>query len=300
MPGVPFHLTSRIQGHEPVFVGLESSIVGMFERAERFSDARIIAHSVMPNHLHLIVSQGQRPLAHLMQPLLRRIAWLIARSRKWEGHVFERRYRDSACMDADYLRHAIAYVHLNAVRAKLCPAADDYLWSSHGRLCAVAASDRTTGECKTSRMLRLFASNPGQSLAGCLANYRLFLQWRLDCDRARAEHGDCETRLVLPDCPVFREGDSHWALTFGRDTMIHRPTEEARGDLSDIAKRLLSQHSPELSLERLRSGESGRMVVHARRRFIARAIDSGYRTGAVARYLNISDSAVSRSAPPSS
>lgn len=291
LPGVPFHLTTRVQGHEPLFIGLEPAIVQMIQRAEAHSDARVIAHAVMPNHLHLVVIQGERPLERLMQPLLRRVALLTSREKKKEGHIFERRFRDSPCLTAEYLRNAIAYVHLNAVRAQISQNADDYPWSSHVALCAL---DTTTPRKQAwlETVLRMFSTKHGQHLDECRARYRAFLNWRLECDRIRYD----ESPLLLqrPDRPDHLAGDAHWVTSFGAACVRVQVAPHYLPDLSHLLRQTLVDNAPEMSPERVRSGEGGRDVVRIRRKVIGVAIASGYRTGAVARYLNISDATVSK------
>lgn len=112
LPGVPFHVTARVQGRAAWFTGVERPLENRILAAPRRSDATLLAYAVMPNHLHLVVVQGSQPLSQLMQPLLTRIALLVQRRTGREGHIFERRFRASPCLDPDYLRNAIAYVHL--------------------------------------------------------------------------------------------------------------------------------------------------------------------------------------------
>src|SRR5512145_1122737 len=110
-----FHITTRTVCHRKWFTPRNRSrIEGIIAAALVRSDASLLAHTIMPNHLHLLVQQGNAPLARLMQPLLRRVALLIQHTHGIEGHVFERRFRDKPCPDADYARNAIAYIHRNA------------------------------------------------------------------------------------------------------------------------------------------------------------------------------------------
>src|SRR5690606_3438891 len=55
LPGVPFHVTARVQGHGPLFSGLERVIGARIVAAPRRSDATLLAFAVMPNHLHALL-----------------------------------------------------------------------------------------------------------------------------------------------------------------------------------------------------------------------------------------------------
>jgi putative transposase len=187
LPGVPFHLTARVQGREPLFAGAECPIVDMLLDSVGAARMLLLAYAIMPNHLHVIVVQGVRPLSALMQPLLRRIAVRTARRHRLSGHLFERRYRDHACLDAAYLRSAIAYVHLNPVRARLCRSPDAFPWTSHhvyggyGRL-------PTPRHMAVEMGLRLFAQDDWSSQSWLTA-YHGFLHWRQALDTCGTEVG---------------------------------------------------------------------------------------------------------------
>lgn len=132
LPGVAFHLTARIQGGTALLKGLEKRSASLIKTWAANSDFCLVAYAIMPNHLHIIAVQGQLPLQRFMQPALSGISQSVIRAHSHRGHVFECRYYDKPCLDAEYLRNAIAYVHLNPVRAGLCSRASDYEWSSHG------------------------------------------------------------------------------------------------------------------------------------------------------------------------
>jgi REP element-mobilizing transposase RayT len=132
LPGVAFHLTTRVQNRAHLFVPpLRTHVVRLLRRHLLRTDARLLAYVVMTNHLHLVLIQGVQPLEALMQPFLRSVALATHAVHGTEGHVFERRFGDRRCRDAHHLRNAIAYTHANPVRAGLCAEPADYEWSSH-------------------------------------------------------------------------------------------------------------------------------------------------------------------------
>jgi putative transposase len=132
LPGRAFHIVTRTQGHADLFTpALRWTVLRLLRRYLLRSDARLLAFAVMPNHLHLVLIQGQQPLWRLMQPFLRAVALAVHAVHGGEGHVFERRYRDRICRDARHVIRAIAYVHANPVRAGLCTHPRDYPWTSY-------------------------------------------------------------------------------------------------------------------------------------------------------------------------
>ena len=295
LPGVPFHVTARLQGRAAWFAGVERPVISRILDAPRRSDAALVAYALMPNHLHLVVVQGRQPLSELMQPMLRRIALLLQRRTNIEGHIFERRFRASACPDPDYLRNAIAYVHLNGVRAELCSTADEYEWCSHAAFCALP--DRTeirAHDVPMENALRVFAARQHDTLHECRANYRAFLKWRCVMDEhVRREREGLHTEPP-PGAPPTLGGDLHWRMNYWSAATRREPLpENLRPDLLDVARVTLDEIDPDMCLETLRSGYRTKALVAVRRRFILRAIAAGHRGGVIARFLRIAPTTVS-------
>jgi REP element-mobilizing transposase RayT len=293
LPGVPFHITARAQGRSPVFEGIEAAVCAIMRAAVRRSDAQLLAHAVMPNHLHIVLLQGRRPLHHYMQPMLRRIALWVQRRTRGEGHVFERRYHSSPCLDPEYLRNAIAYVHLNAFRAGLCetPA---YEWCSHSSYCTATEQDNSAYGPAVENVIRVFARDDSQTLRQCVADYCCYLDWRLRCD---AHDASSETEASRPERPCTFGGDRHWLRIHAAAALRLQPEKpRAKPDLRDLARYTLQETAGSLDLERLRSGDRGKAVVRVRRAFILRARAAGHTGSAIARFLCVSPTTVSAAA----
>jgi REP element-mobilizing transposase RayT len=298
LPGVAFHLTARLQNRDPLFIGLEARVVDLIAEAARHGGSELLAFAVMPNHLHLVVVQGRLPLARLMQPLLRRVALLVARSRGREGHVFERRYFDRPCLDASYLRNAIAYVHLNPARANLCGDPAAYPWTSH---CAYTSGNVHPAliPAGVATGLQLFAGRDGCGADECRRAYCTFVLWRQTMDRFMAAGGD-EHAWAAPRRPFADAGDRYWAEHLGDAAMLAHPQLLDRGmvarrpDLAAIARTLLdSERRPVADLGWLRSGGRGPELVRTRRVFVSRSLAAGYTAAQIARFLRVSPSCVS-------
>lgn len=132
-PGAGFHITARTQGGAPWFdPPMRDFICEALAAVQRRCDVKLFAFVIMPNHLHLVVQQGDYPLDRFMQPLLTRVAMRVQLKYELLGHVFGRRYWCHPCLTTDYLQTCIAYVHRNPVRAALCAIAEEYKWSSAG------------------------------------------------------------------------------------------------------------------------------------------------------------------------
>lgn len=289
---MPFHVTARLQGRSAWFSGIERAIAQRISAASRRSDAALLAYAVMPNHLHLVVLQGRQPLSEVMQPLLRRIALLVQRRTAREGHIFERRFRAFPCVDPDYFRNAIAYVHLNGVRARLCATAEDYEWCSHAAYLRPGDPPDGRHDILVENALRVFAAREGDPLHECRANYLRFLEWRRAMDAYAAEDEDGPSTNGPPSPPDTRGGDAYWAVNYS-SARAHHGRDRPKADLLDIARGTLLEIAPDMDLDLLRSGYRTKAIVAVRRRFILRAVAAGHGGGGIARFLNVAPSTVS-------
>ncbi|MFW6202115.1 MAG: transposase [Gemmatimonadota bacterium] len=308
MPGATFHLTSRLHDREALFTPkLRTGVVTILRECVAFADLDVFAYVVMPNHLHLVVRQGEAPLSRFMQPLLRRTALLIQRSYGREGHVFERPYRDKPCASPYHLRNAIVYTHLNPVRAGLCAEPGAYAWSSYGAWVGErVAADGRIHPIELERASPIFACGPGRTTSELRHEYLAFERWRREQDRLQADRDETERPLPSTSDPWVAYGDAYWAshlapLRGGSGRPM--PTSASQGptsgvpatrpDLSTIARGVVGEDGSGLNLALVRSRWGGPPYVRARHRIIRRAAAAGYRGVEIARYLRISTTAVS-------
>lgn len=272
------------------------------------SGARLLAAAIMPNHLHLVVQQGERPLSDLMQPLLRRLALLLQNTHGIEGPVFWRHYASRPCLDPAYARNAIVYTHLNPVRAGLCVDPSDYPWTSHllyvGSEAGVPPElERLSEIMDTTLALPLFATGPVRATQHLREEYRRFVEWRQQADQlADAEDPD-EADLAMPSRPASAWGDLEWGSAFS--PLFHAPVRRGSRtgqvgprdyapDLASIARSTLAAEAPGLTLEMIRGRRGGREYSRIRHLIIRRLHAAGYPNVEIARFLHLSPSAVSR------
>ncbi|HEX7049907.1 MAG TPA: transposase [Longimicrobiales bacterium] len=314
LPGAIFHVTSRTQGREAWFTEpLRTLMVSFVREGIASTGAWLLAYAIMPNHLHLILRQGPESLGEVLQPVLRRIAILVQRTGGRDGHVFERRYRAHPCPDADYVRSAIVYTHLNPVRAGLCEDPLDYPWTSH-RAYASRGRDSGASTHHVELALRLFASDQSASLAAARRDYGRFVRWRIEADRWRSLADAGRAEGIAPTPPATVAGDELWRTFFSPATPAYDPRRDGGAepgnngsadvlDLRDIAREVLSQQGHGLTLEWVRGPGKCPAQVNARRAIIRRAAAAGYRRSRVAKFLGVSPAAITRalsshSSPP--
>lgn len=279
--GAAFHITARTNGGA-WFKHCEDRIEQIIIDGVRSSDALLIAHAVMPNHFHIVLRQGARPLGWIMQPVMRRAALCAQRVHARQGHIFERPFRSHACATADHLRRAIVYTHLNPHRAALCDESGFYRWCSQRRV----DGDEFCATMDVPFVTRLFARTCVDSDADSLSDYLAYVGWRLQRDAAKVGAIACADVE-----PIATAGDAYFERHFvASSDRMALPLS----DLRDHAKCLLRAIDGTMCLEDLRGSYLSRKKSAIRKQLIAGLLQAGYRVTAISRFLRVSDTTVSK------
>ena len=131
-PGVISHITQRASGADRLFHE-EDDFLEMLARLKQVSkthELEFIAFVLMPNHVHLLLSQNEANLHAAMRDLFRGYSRRFDKKYERKGHLFGGRYRQAVCLDESYFLAVSLYIHLNPVRAGLVVQPTDYRWSS--------------------------------------------------------------------------------------------------------------------------------------------------------------------------
>ncbi len=97
----------------------------------------VYAWALLPNHAHLLVRSGGRPLSRSLRSLLTGYAGAFNRRHRRVGHLFQNRFKSIVVEEDPYLLELVRYLHLNPVRAGIVPdlgALDGYPWTGHSAL----------------------------------------------------------------------------------------------------------------------------------------------------------------------
>ena len=130
----------------------------------------VYAWALLPNHAHILVRTGHRPLPRSMRSLLTGYAGAFNRRHKRIGHLFQNRYKSIVVEAEPYLLELVRYLHLNPIRAKVVPTLrqlDRFPWTGHSAL--VGTVPRAWQE--TTTILAQFGSTPARARRA----YRAFL-----------------------------------------------------------------------------------------------------------------------------
>lgn len=137
IPGYLYHVIARGIERRKIFIDghdYEDFLIRL-EKALGKTGSKCLAFSLLPNHFHLLILRGPRPLAELMRRLMTGYAVYFNLRHKRAGHLFQNRYRSILCDLDSYLLELVAYINLNPLRAGLVEdlrALRNYKWCSHG------------------------------------------------------------------------------------------------------------------------------------------------------------------------
>jgi putative transposase len=103
-------------------------LVAALERVRSTYGLRVFGYVVMPEHVHLLLSEPQHDtLADAIKSLKQGV------SRRLIGeaeHFWQKRYYDLNVRDHDQLLEKLRYIHRNPVKRGLCATPEDWEWSS--------------------------------------------------------------------------------------------------------------------------------------------------------------------------
>ena len=89
---------------------------------------RVYGYVVMPEHVHLLVSEPERAtLADALKSLKQGVARRLIGSAE---HFWQKCYYDFNIRDYEQFVEKLRYIHRNPVKRGLCKAAEDWEWSS--------------------------------------------------------------------------------------------------------------------------------------------------------------------------
>jgi putative transposase len=138
-PGVLHHVIARGIERQPIFHddGDRDDLLSRLASLVDDGSVSVFAWALMPNHFHLLVRTGTRPLERSMRSLLTGVATRFNRRHGRVGHLFQNRYKSIVCEAERYFLELVRYIHLNPLRARIVTdfdALDDYPYTGHATL----------------------------------------------------------------------------------------------------------------------------------------------------------------------
>ncbi len=146
LAGYLYHVIARGNERKTIFPGNEDceDFLSRLKIALGKTGGKCLAWCLIPNHFHLLILRGKKPLAELMRRLMTGYAIGFNKRYRRCGHVFQNRYKGILCDEEEYFKELVAYIHLNPLRAKLVRDLQElagYKWSGHGAIMGRQKSD---------------------------------------------------------------------------------------------------------------------------------------------------------------
>ena len=121
------------------------------ERVRRAFGMRVYGYVVMPDHVHLLITE---PAHDLLADALKSLKQGVSRRLIEEAeHFWQKRYYDRNLRNYKEFVEALRYIHRNPVKAGLCAKPEDWEWSSF-RQWATGFEGRVEIECEWTVMRR--------------------------------------------------------------------------------------------------------------------------------------------------
>ncbi len=109
-------------------VAARQTLERALERIRRSFGLQVYGYVVMPDHVHLLLSEPDRDtLANALKSLKQGVARRLIGTRE---HFWQKRYYDFNIRDYKQFLEKLRYIHRNPVRGGLCGRPEDWEWSS--------------------------------------------------------------------------------------------------------------------------------------------------------------------------
>ena len=131
------------------------------EEVER-SEWTILEYTFMTTHYHVLLQLKKCTLSSGFQRLQSRYARTYNHRHNRRGPLWLRRFHDVMPVSDRHLLEVIRYIALNAPRAAMAGAAEDWPWCSYGAAIGVHPADPMVDE---KALLEIFSSNPESARA---------------------------------------------------------------------------------------------------------------------------------------
>ncbi|KUK27741.1 MAG: Transposase [Acetothermia bacterium 64_32] len=132
-PGALYHITSRGNAGEPIFLDDEDRLTFLDILAEVVKRYRFLCHAycLMGNHYHLLIETQEANLSRGIRQLNGVYTQAFNRRHGRYGHLFQGRYKAILVEKDPYLLEVARYIVLNPVRAGVVKQPGRWRWSSY-------------------------------------------------------------------------------------------------------------------------------------------------------------------------
>ncbi len=138
-PGAFHHIICRGLERRVIFTDDEdrNEFVSRLRRVLTETSTRCFAWALIPDHFHLLLQTGLKPVTTVMRRLLTGYAVTFNRRHNRHGHLFQNRYKSILCQEDPYLLELVRYIHLNPLRSRIVSSIEElakYRFAGHSQL----------------------------------------------------------------------------------------------------------------------------------------------------------------------
>lgn len=130
----PYHIYNRGSRRQRIFFEEENydHLTKLLSNGKANYQVRILAYALMPNHYHLLISQGAPgAITGFLRTVFQRYVQAIVRQRDHSGRLFQGPPK-RAPVHADYhALHLCRYIHVNPVEAQLVDMPQQWEYSNY-------------------------------------------------------------------------------------------------------------------------------------------------------------------------
>jgi len=134
VPSQPHHVIQRGAGQQPVFIDTQDHRLFLehLQTAAKKFNVALHAYVLMSNHIHLLATPVESTgLAKMMQWIGRYYVPYFNQKYGRCGTLWQGRYKTAVIDSERYFLICSRYIEMNAVRAGIVAAPENYLWSSY-------------------------------------------------------------------------------------------------------------------------------------------------------------------------
>jgi putative transposase len=307
-PGTLHHVMIRGIERAPIFRDDKDreDFLSRTGKLARETGTKIVAWSLMRNHVHFLLCSGLGGIPVFMRRLLTGYAIGFNLRHRRHGHLFQNRYKSIVCEEDTYLLELVRYIHLNPLRAsavKSLEELDGYPWSGHNSLLHKKVNDWQEREY----VLRRFSDKEARAIRA----YRKFVEAGKDQGRRPELVGGGLIRSLGGWSQVLglkgkREWMEHDTRVLGSGDFVSEIIKEAdkkttRYIRASDREKLITEAIKKICLEEgiaeqeLRMGGRGRKICRVRARISRYLVQEfGFSRAEIARHLGVCTSAITR------
>ena len=128
-----YHVMLRGNNHQLIFKDSEDNIqfLTLFDRYRQECSISLYAWCLMPNHIHLLLKENDKPISQLFQKFGSSYVYWYNKKYDRIGHLFQDRFNSEPVENESYFLRAIRYIHMNPVKAKICDHPGSFQYSSY-------------------------------------------------------------------------------------------------------------------------------------------------------------------------